>query len=157
MSRRLWVVGGALVLVRVWVGVGPAFEQGADDALCFSVGLWPVGPRLLDADLALAAGVRPAALEALAVVAEYPLDTDAVTAVEAQQLLEKGERRVGGLVGVQTGEAEPAGVVDGDKQVPPASFAGCPTCPIAGDAMSGDDDPAQLLTSTWTSSPGRSR
>ncbi len=82
------------------------------------------------------AGVGPAALEAGAVVGQHALDLDAVRAVEADELVEEGERRVGRLVGVDGGEAEPGVVVDRHEQVLPAGALGSPRT-IAGDAVAG--------------------
>jgi len=38
--------------------VGPAAEQGADEALCFAVGAWPVGPGAQVFDSQRLAGER---------------------------------------------------------------------------------------------------
>ena len=98
------------------------------------------GPRF-----ALVAGVVPAAFEAGAVVGEHALDPDPVPAVEADAGLEEGDRRGGGLVWVERGEAQPAGIVDRDEQVLPAGFALRALRAVAGDAVAGPDDPAELL------------
>jgi hypothetical protein len=82
MSRVL-ARGGAVAFVLVGVGVGPDLEQRADEALCFAVGLWPVGPGLADRDLVAVARLAPAALEAAAVIGDHALDRDPVPAVEA--------------------------------------------------------------------------
>ena len=65
--ERLGQGARALELVPVAVGVGPALEQGADEALGLAIGLRPVGPRLADGDPALGTASGPAALEAAAV------------------------------------------------------------------------------------------
>ena len=104
-------------------GVGPAFEQGADETLGLAVGLRPVGPCPFGHDLALVAGVVPAAFEAGAVVGEDALDGDAVLLVEALAGGQEADRRGVGLVRVELGVGQSGGVVDGDEQVLPAGVA----------------------------------
>jgi hypothetical protein len=87
----------------------------------------------------------PAALEAGAVVGQHALDGDPVSAVEADDLVEECEGRVGGLVGVDRREAEPGAIVDRHEQVLPACPAGGSHRAIAGDAVAGLDDPSELL------------
>jgi hypothetical protein len=64
--------------------VGPAVEEGADEAFGFAVCLWPVGAcaEVADAELSAGDGVDDAAV-GRAVVGEDPLDRDAVAAVVA--------------------------------------------------------------------------
>jgi hypothetical protein len=73
------------------------------------------------------------------------LEPDPVLAVEALAGLEEGQRRGGRLARVEAGEAEPARVVDGGEEVEPAGLALGPLGAVAGDAMAGADDPAELL------------
>ena len=115
--------GGALALVAVGVGVGPELKQRADEALHLAVCLRAIRARLAHGDSTPLAGQLPAALEAGAVVGEDAFDADPVPGVEALQRGEKGERRVGALVRVDTGKAEPAGVVDGGEDALPAGAA----------------------------------
>jgi hypothetical protein len=79
-----------------------------------------------------------------------------VAAVEALADSEEGECRVGALVRIEVGEAEPAGVVDRDEQVLPAGTAAA-LAPVAGDAVAGPDNPAELLNVDVQQLPGRSR
>jgi hypothetical protein len=106
--------GGPVTLVLIRVGVGPELEQCADEALDLPIRLRPVGARLSDPDPQPGAPFGPAALEASAVVAEDPLDLDPVLGVEALELGEKGERRVGALVRVDAGAGERAPRRGGD-------------------------------------------
>jgi hypothetical protein len=67
-----------------------------------------------------------------------------VRRVEADELVEEAKRGVGGLVGMDSCEAEAGVVVDRDVQVLPAGTLGSPRA-IASDAVAGPHDPAQLL------------
>ena len=82
--------GGAFAAGAVDRAVGPAVEQGADEAFGFPVCLWPVGAGAEVADAEPAAGecVHDAAVAA-AVVGEYALDDDAVAAVESERAAQK--------------------------------------------------------------------
>src|SRR5712692_8921913 len=92
--------------------VGPAGEQGADEALCLSVCLRPVraGAQVLDPEPATGDRVDGRSVRA-AVVAEYALDADAVAAAEGA--LEEGDRARRLFVGEDLGVGEPAVVVNG--------------------------------------------
>jgi hypothetical protein len=146
---------GALLFVAVAVGICPALEQGADEALGFPVGLWPVGARFADADPELVAALAPAALEAGAVVGQDALDPDPALAVEAIAGGEEGERGVGGLVGVDGGEAEPGRIIDENEQVLPAGLAPRSFRAVAGNAMPRLDDPADAVARTDPPTPRR--
>ena len=71
---------GAFLARAVDGAVGPAVDQGADEAFCFAVCLWPVGAGsdVADAELAASNGVYDAAV-AGAVVGEDAFDGDAVS------------------------------------------------------------------------------
>src|SRR5215210_4720139 len=71
--------GGAVGAVAVDGAVGPAAEQGADEALCFAVGLGPVGAgaQVADAERAAGEGVQRRSV-GRAVVCDDALDVDAV-------------------------------------------------------------------------------
>jgi hypothetical protein len=92
----------------------------------------------------LVAGVAPAAFEAGAVIGEHAFDLDAVAAVEACAGSEERDCGVAALVGVDPAEAEPGRVVDRDEEVLPAGTAR-PITAVAGDAVAGLHDPAELL------------
>ena len=96
-------------------------EQGADEAFCFPVCLWAVGPsaEVFDAERSAGEGVDGGAVAA-AVVGEHPLDLDAVALVEGDGAVE--EAGDGGclLVVEHLGVGETAVVVDGDVDVLPA-------------------------------------
>ena len=90
-------------------------------------------------------GVCPAALEAGAVVGQHALDRDAVGAVEADELVQEGERGVGGLVGIDARRSR-AGSGRRSPRTGTASRP-CLACAraIAGDAVAGPEDAAELL------------
>src|SRR5919198_3903663 len=75
--------GGAFVARAVDGAIGPAVEQGADEALGFAVGLWPVGAgaEVADAEPAAGEGVDGGAVGG-AVVGQEPFDLDPVAAGE---------------------------------------------------------------------------
>src|SRR5215467_4489122 len=112
---------GAFFARAVDRAVGPAGEQGADEALCFPVCLWPVGAGAEVADAESVAGERVrAGAVAGAVVGEYAFDGDPVTAVEGDCAAQEADRGLGGFVGQNLGVGETAVVVDGDVHELPA-------------------------------------
>ena len=93
----------------------------------------------------LGAALAPAAFEACAVVGEHALDPDAVAAVEALQFIEEGDRGVGGLVRVDDARTR-AGWRRRSRRTGTASLpCRARRRSVAGDAMAGHDDPAELL------------
>jgi hypothetical protein len=104
-----------------------------------------------------------------AVVAEDTLDRDAVMTVEADCAGEEARRCGCLLVGKHLRVSEAAVIVDGDMDVLPADAATAvaiavgvgrteaPPTIAEGAFASATLDPTELLTSTWTSSPGRER
>ena len=132
-------------LVLVGVGVGPALEQGVDEAFCLAVGLGAVGAGLLDGDCVRGAGLGPAAFEAGAVVGEQALDADAVRSVEAHQLGQEGCGAIGCFVGVDGGESQSGVIVDRHVEELPAGSAPRSLASIVGDAVARREDTPKLL------------
>jgi putative transposase len=101
--------GGAFSARAVDGALGPAGDQGADEALCLSVCLRPVraGAQVLDPEPATGDRVHGRSVRA-AVVAEYALDADAVAAVEGEGAAKEGDRGRRLLVGEDLGVGEPA-------------------------------------------------
>src|SRR5918996_5184407 len=99
-------------------GVGPAVEQGADEAFGFAVCLGPVGAgaQVLEPQLTAGDRVDDRAVGG-AVVAEDRLDPDAVAAVEGGCAAEEAGGSGCLLVGEHFGVGEAAVVVDGDVHV----------------------------------------
>src|SRR5271169_21457 len=113
--------GGAFLACAVDGGVGPAVDQRADEAFCFPVCLWPVGPGAEMADAEGLAGERVDGGEVGgAVVGEQPFDLDAVAVVKHDSALQKRDRGCGLLVAEDFGVGETAVVVDADVDVFPA-------------------------------------
>src|SRR6266550_1177022 len=106
---------GAFAAGGVDRAVGPAVDQGADEAFSLSVCLWPVGAgaQVADAELAACERVQGASV-AGAVVAEDCFDSYAVATVERDRTSEEGGRGDCFLVGSYFGVGEAAVVVDGD-------------------------------------------
>src|SRR5579872_1528910 len=79
--------------------VGPAGEQGADEAFCFAVGLGPVGAgsEMADAEQPTRGGMRERDVCG-AVVGDQLLDLDAVAAVERDRATQERDRGGGFLV-----------------------------------------------------------
>src|SRR5438105_14941973 len=83
---------GAFVACAVDGAVGPAVEQGADEAFGFPVCLWPVGAGAEVADAEPAAGERVNRRPVGgAVVGQEPLDLDPVAAVEGGRAAEEAD------------------------------------------------------------------
>jgi hypothetical protein len=95
-----------VVVVGVVAVACPVFEEGADEAFGFAVGLWSADAGVAGCDRVVVAAGVPAVLEAFSVVGEDFLDFDAVLAVEALAVVEEGERGVCCLVGVDGGVGE---------------------------------------------------
>jgi hypothetical protein len=115
---------GALVACAVDGAVGPAGEQGADEALGLSVRLWSVGACAEVADAEQATGERvDARAVGAAVVGEHALDADAVALEERDRPVQEGNRACRSLVTEHLRVGEPAVVVDGDVDVLPADGA----------------------------------
>ena len=87
---------GAFSVGGVELAVGPAAEHGADEALCFAVGLRASGSgaEVADAEGFAGEGVDGGAV-GRAIVGEEALDGDAVAAVERDGASEEGDRRAG--------------------------------------------------------------
>src|SRR5581483_8911801 len=110
--------GGAFAACAVDGAVGPAGEQGADEAFGFYVCLRPIGPDAQVADLQPSAGecVRDRDVGG-AVVADDRLDPDAVATVEGDSAPEEADRGGRFLVCEHFGVGEAAVVVDSDVDV----------------------------------------
>src|ERR1700733_2580567 len=90
---------GAFCAVAVEGSVGPATEDGADEALGFAVGLGSVGAGAEVPDAEGAAGDRvDHGPVGVAVVGEELLDGDSVAGVERHGPFEEGDRGRGPLV-----------------------------------------------------------
>ena len=115
---------GAFVACAVDGAVGPAVEQGADEAFGFAVGLWAPRSRaeMADPEAAAGEGVDGGDVGA-AVVGEDAFDLDAVAGEEGECALEEADRGGGFFVGEDFGVGETAVVVDGDVDELPADRA----------------------------------
>src|SRR4051794_6798053 len=115
---------GPFGAVAVERAVGPAAEQGADEALGFAVGLRPVGPgaQVADAEGAARDGVDGGAV-GRAVVGDQPLDGDAVAAVERDRAAQEADRGRGLLVAEDLDIGQASAVVDSDVDELPAGVA----------------------------------
>src|SRR5689334_12537765 len=109
---------GAFLAGAVDGAVGPAVEEGADEAFGFAVGLRPVGAgaEVVDAELAAGDGVDRAAVGG-AVVGQDPFDRDPVLLVVGAGAAQEGGGGGGAFVGEDLGVGEAAVVVDGDVHV----------------------------------------
>src|SRR3954464_4074749 len=85
--------GGALAAVAVDRTVGPAGQQGADEAFGLAIGLGAVGPRaqVADAERAAGDGVDGRDVGAV-VVGHHALDVDAVAGVVRDGAAQKPDR-----------------------------------------------------------------
>src|SRR5215218_4063506 len=145
---------GAFAAGAVERAVGPAAEQGADEAFGFAVGARPVGPgaQVADAERAAGEGVDRRAITG-AVVGHHGLDGDAVAGVERDRALQESDGRGRLLIGEDLDVGQPGRVIDADMHEFPADlsaavFAVAALQPaVAVYAMAGAAlwDPAELL------------
>src|SRR5947209_1390813 len=149
---------GAFVAGAVDRAVGPAVDQGADEAFGFAVGLGSAGPcaEVFDAELSAAERVDRRGVGG-SVVGEDPLDLDAVPLVVAGRAAEEGDSGGRSFVWEDFGVGEAGVIVDGDVDVLPAGGAAVAaravgaSGPVAAGAAAADAfagaarDPAELL------------
>jgi hypothetical protein len=170
----VWQGAAAFVFGPVGLGVGPFVGQGAVEPLHFAVGLGPVGPGSPRGDAELVARERPQfRAVAGAVVADDALDGDAVAGVPGVRAVQERGCGVFALVGQDLCVGEPGVVVQGGVQVavaqdrvsvasaPCGGCGGLPVTPAGLLTVDAGSTPSGMLpsflTSTWISSPGRSR
>src|ERR1039458_9895701 len=132
--------GGALGARAVDRAVGPATQEGADEAFGFAVGLGSVGAGAEVADPEGAAGgsVDRGAVGA-AVIGQDPLDGDAVAGVEGDSTSEKADDGASALIGQDFGVGQAGAVIDSDVHALPA-------CGLAPDAKG--------VLASWPQAPG---
>src|SRR6266849_7855764 len=142
-SSQLWVTA-------VDRAVGPAAEQGADEALRLPVCPWPVGTGAQVFEPQRFAGERvDRGAVGGAVVGHQPLDPDPEGGEVGNRAAQKADRGQGLLIVEDFNVDEPGRVVDADVDVFPAEVIRPPMVAAAGDAA-GDavarpSDPAELL------------
>jgi hypothetical protein len=125
--------------------VGPAAEQGANEAFRLAVGARRVRPgaEVFDAQRFASERVDRGAV-CVAVVGHQPLDPDPEGGEVGDRAAQEADRGRGFLVLEHLDVGEPRGVVDRDVNVLPADPA-APTAPVAVHAVPGPADPAELL------------
>src|SRR2546427_5275599 len=140
----------SFVAVAVDRAVGPASEQGADEAFSFAVGARPVGPgaQVLDSERLAGDRVGRGAVGG-AVVGHQPLDPDPEGGEVGDRSAQEADRGHGLLIVEDFDIDEPGRVVDADVDVFPAKVVGPPMVATAGDAarvaVAGPSDLAALL------------
>jgi hypothetical protein len=125
--------------------VGPAAEEGLDEAFGFSVGaraVWSCA-QVAQAEPSTG-GCESARAIAGAVVGHDASDSDAVAGVPSDESSKEGGSGGGSFVSQDFGISQTGGVVDGNvNELPAGSPAALPA--VASDAVADDLDAAQLL------------
>lgn len=104
--------------VLVGTDVGPFSERGLDEAFCFTVGSWRVGPGAAVLEAELFAGVgEGVGTVGRSLVGEHGFEVDAETCVVGQSLGGEVEDRGAGLVRVDGRGGDAAVVVDSDMDI----------------------------------------
>jgi hypothetical protein len=130
-----------------WIGavVGPAAQEGLDEAFGFPVGAGTVraGAQVAQAEPSTGGGEAVRAI-AGAVVGHDAGDFDSVAGVPGDQPSKEGSRGGGSLVSQDFGISQTGGVVDSNvNELPAGTPATLPA--VASDAMADDLDAPQLL------------
>ena len=137
--------GGAVIGVRVGVGIGPFPEGALDEASGLAVGAGRIGSgaELLEVLPSAEAGEAPRGA-ARTFVGHDASETD-VEGGEVAQSCQQGPAGAGSsLAGVDGGEAHPRGVVDGDVDKLPSGSRGA-MAPVAVHPVAGALEAPQLL------------
>src|SRR5450755_201350 len=116
---------GSFDAVAIDGAVGPAGDQGANEAFGFAVGLGSVGlgAQMADPESATSDRVQRGAVGA-AVVGEQPLDGDAVAGIERDGTPEKPNHGAPFLIRENFGVGQTSAVIDRDVHVlPPSDLA----------------------------------
>lgn len=112
-----WEAGGAVVAGVVGASVGPLASDGLDEAFGLAIGLWSVGfgEEMLEAEL-LAGGGKEFGAVGGAAIGEDLLDVDAMSLVEVEGLVERGQDAGSFLIGKEGGKSDSGMVINGDVQ-----------------------------------------
>jgi hypothetical protein len=109
--------GSAVVAGVKRTGIGPLSGDGLDEAFGLAVGLRAIGfgEEMYEAEFAAGGGEEFGARGGAA-IGEELLDGDAVSAIEAEGLVQSVEDALGAFVREETSEGEAGVVVDGDVE-----------------------------------------
>jgi hypothetical protein len=109
--------GSAMIAGPIRSGIGPFTSDGLDEALGLAVGLGAIGfgKAVFDAELLAGGGEEFGAISGTA-IGQDALDSDAVSLVEADGLVEGVEDAGDLFVGPEAGESKAGVIVDGDVQ-----------------------------------------
>jgi len=137
--------GGAMVAGVVRAGVGPLTSESLDKAFGLAIGLGSIGAgeAMLEAELVAGMGEEFGTIGGAA-VGEDALDVNAVSLVEGDGLVERGEHAGSFFIREEGGESQAGVVVDGDVEGLGAG-AGIAVGAIAGGANAGLMKPAKLF------------
>lgn len=115
---------GAIARAAVGLGIRPLVEQRANEAFGLAVGLGPVGPGEVVANLEpAAAGPERVAPVVAPVVRQQPPDRNDVGGVPRVHAFEEADGRRALFVGEHLGVAHAGAIIDGDVDVLPADAA----------------------------------
>jgi hypothetical protein len=125
----------SFVAVAVDRAVGPAAEQGADEAFCFPVSARSVRAcaQVLDPERFAGERVDRGAIRR-AVIGHQPFDPDAESGEVSDRSAEEADGGNGLLIVEDLDVNKPGRVVDADVNVLPPDVVGAPVVAAAGDA-----------------------
>jgi len=137
--------GGAVEAGVIGTSISPFAGESLDETFGLAIGLGPVGTgeAMLEAELVAGMGEEFGAIGGAA-VGEDALDVDAVSLVEIEGLVERGEHAGSFFIREEGGESQAGVVVDGDVEGLGAG-AGIAVGAIAGGANAGLMKPAKLF------------
>ena len=137
--------GSAVVAGLIRACIGPFASDGLDEAFGLAVGLRSVGSgeEMFEAQL-LADGGEALGAISRTLVGEDALDLDAMSLVEGDGLMERGQDAGSFFIGKKTGESQARMVIDGDVEGLSAG-AGIAMRTVAGGANAGLEKAAKLF------------
>ena len=137
--------GGAVVTGVVGACISPLAGDGLDEAFGLAVGLGAIGSgkEMADAQL-VAGGGEELGTISRAAISEDALDEDAMSLVESDGLVERGQNAGSFFIGKETGKSQAGMIIDGDVKGLDAG-AGIAVGAVAGGANAGLVKAAKLF------------
>ena len=137
--------GSTVVTGVVGASISPLASEGLDEAFGLAVGLGAIGTseEMADAQLLAGGGEENGAISGAA-IGEDLLDEDAVSLVEGDGLMERGQDTGSFFIGKETGKSQSRMVINGDVERLGAG-AGIAMGTVAGGADAGLEKTAKLF------------
>ena len=140
-----WEEGSALVRGVVRTGISPLAGDGLDEAFGLAVGLGAIrsGEEMFEAEL-LADGGEAFGAISRTLVGEDALDLDAMSLVEGDGLMERGQDAGSFFIGKEAGKSEAGMIINSDMKRLNAR-PGIPMGAVTGGANAGLGEAAKLF------------